>query len=218
MAKCPGQDKRFWKPEDIFEIDCPECGASVEFWKDDPKLRCPQCRQLLTNPKLDLSCAQWCKYARECLGTLSASDSVLCSNLIDDVKKLFEDDPKAIEHVTEVLKYAETIQLTEGGDPLVVKAAAILHNAPDIAKDILTNHGVDPELIQLVCQTIASLHSAKDMDTTEFEIVWDAVRLTNFTAEFPDANPQNAGPLIDKAFKTTQGRKLAKNLFTNHPQ
>jgi hypothetical protein len=220
MAKCPGQDKRFWKPDDIFDVNCPECGAAVEFWKDDPKLRCPHCKQVVTNPKLDLSCAQWCKYARECLGTLSASDSVLCSNLIEDIKKTFENDPDQIEHVTEVLKFAETIQLTEGGDPLIVKAAAILHSTakdstPNVARDILTSHAVDPELIDHICRTIASLHSSQHMDTIEFKIVWDAVRLTNFTDEFPDAKPETTGPLIEKAFKTTQGQTLAKKLFTN---
>ena len=34
-VQCPGQDMRFWKPEDIFEAPCPHCGARMEFWKDD---------------------------------------------------------------------------------------------------------------------------------------------------------------------------------------
>ena len=33
--KCPGQDSRYWKPGAIFEALCPECGAGVEFFKDD---------------------------------------------------------------------------------------------------------------------------------------------------------------------------------------
>lgn len=67
MFKCPGQDQRFWKPEDIFEAKCPNCGASMEFWKDDPKLKCRKCNRVITNPKLDLGCAKWCKYADKCL-------------------------------------------------------------------------------------------------------------------------------------------------------
>ena len=74
MSKCPGQDQRYWKPDDIFEINCRECGTVIEFWKDDPKLKCPKCKKLITNPKLDLSCAKWCKYAKECRGTQPVPD------------------------------------------------------------------------------------------------------------------------------------------------
>ena len=35
MARCPGQDMQFWKPEDIYDVECPKCQAKVEFWKDD---------------------------------------------------------------------------------------------------------------------------------------------------------------------------------------
>lgn len=68
MPKCPGQDQRFWKPEDIFEKPCPTCGKMVEFWKDDPRRKCPHCHALLVNPKLDFGCAAWCPQAKQCLG------------------------------------------------------------------------------------------------------------------------------------------------------
>jgi hypothetical protein len=68
MPKCPGQDLRFWKTEDIFEKPCPTCKKMVEFWKDDPRRKCPHCKALLTNPKLDLGCAKWCPQAKQCLG------------------------------------------------------------------------------------------------------------------------------------------------------
>jgi Zn finger protein HypA/HybF involved in hydrogenase expression len=65
---CPGQDTQFWKPGDIFEIVCPACGAKVEFFKDDAKRRCPGCGHQFPNPKLNLGCAKWCKFADKCLG------------------------------------------------------------------------------------------------------------------------------------------------------
>ena len=67
MNKCPGQDQRFWKPEDIFEVRCPACGCKVEFFKDEPKLKCRGCGQMVVNPKIESGCAKWCKYAEQCL-------------------------------------------------------------------------------------------------------------------------------------------------------
>ncbi len=68
MFRCPGQDQRFWKPEDIFEVQCPGCGQPIEFFKDEPKLKCRKCGQIVVNPKIDLGCAQWCQYAKQCMG------------------------------------------------------------------------------------------------------------------------------------------------------
>jgi len=66
--RCPGQDKQFWKPEDIYYVECPKCRAKVEFWKDDVYRRCKKCGHRFRNPKLDLGCAEWCPYASLCLG------------------------------------------------------------------------------------------------------------------------------------------------------
>lgn len=237
MPKCPGQDQRFWKPDDIFDIECSSCGALVEFWKDEPKLKCPKCKNQLVNPKLDPGCAEWCKYAKECLGGLgSPDDSILCDNLVKEMKNIFADDQKRINHALSVLKYAEQLQAIESGDPLVIKAAAVLHDigipqaqikhgsaagkfqeieGPAIAEKILAKYGVEAELIEHICKIIANHHSAKDIDTTEFRIIWDADWLINFPEEFPDANKEKAKEMLEKIFKTQQGRKLAYKLFTN---
>lgn len=66
---CPGQDTRYWTPEDIFEVACPSCGHLVEFFKDDVHRRCDRCNHEMTNPELNFGCAQWCQHASECLGT-----------------------------------------------------------------------------------------------------------------------------------------------------
>ena len=72
MFRCPGQDQRYWKPEDIFDVRCPHCGYEIEFWKDEPNHQCPECAKMVRNPRLDTGCAQWCKHAEECLpGELS---------------------------------------------------------------------------------------------------------------------------------------------------
>ena len=66
-SHCPGQDMRYWKPEDIFTVPCPHCRAEIEFWKDEPVRQCPSCRKEVRNPKLDPGCAESCRHASECL-------------------------------------------------------------------------------------------------------------------------------------------------------
>jgi len=66
--RCPGQDTRFWKTGDIFNILCPFCKNSIEFWKDDPSRPCQKCKKEVRNPRIDLGCAKWCKFADKCLG------------------------------------------------------------------------------------------------------------------------------------------------------
>jgi hypothetical protein len=65
-VKCPGQDTRYWKKGDIFDVPCPECGREVEFFKDDVRRQCP-CGRFIVNPKLDLACAEWCEHAEKCV-------------------------------------------------------------------------------------------------------------------------------------------------------
>jgi len=71
MLRCPGQDQRFWKPEDVFEVHCPGCGRSVEFFKDEPNVKCRNCSCVVINTKINLGCAQWCRYATQCAGASS---------------------------------------------------------------------------------------------------------------------------------------------------
>jgi NADH pyrophosphatase NudC (nudix superfamily) len=66
--KCPGRDMRHWSPEDIYDVECPQCGTAIEFFKDDRARKCPHCRHEVHNPRLDLGCVRWCQSADECLG------------------------------------------------------------------------------------------------------------------------------------------------------
>ena len=68
--KCPGQDSRYWKPGAIFETQCPQCGADLEFFKDDTTRNCKKCGHRIVNPKMDFGCASYCPYAEQCLGAL----------------------------------------------------------------------------------------------------------------------------------------------------
>jgi putative nucleotidyltransferase with HDIG domain len=235
MVRCPGQDQRFWKPGDIFEVQCPGCGENVEFFKDEPKLKCRNCEQTVVNPKIDLGCAEWCQYAEQCLGVNIVKNlKVMRDKLIGEMKNVFGDDQKRIEHSLAVLDYAEQIQNVEGGDPLIVRAAAILHDigiqeaerkynssagkyqeieGPPIAQEILKRYDISDGAIEHICRIIANHHHAKDIDTVEFRIVWDADHIVNLLVDSYKARNEKLQEIIDKTFKTDEGRRLAAELF-----
>jgi len=72
-AKCPGQDSRFLKPQDIAEAECQSCGRTVEFWPDEAVCRCSRCGQRMANPHLNLRCLEWCAHAEACLEQIRSS-------------------------------------------------------------------------------------------------------------------------------------------------
>jgi putative nucleotidyltransferase with HDIG domain len=237
MFRCPGQDQRFWKPDDIFEVHCPDCGQPVEFFKDELKLKCRNCGRMVVNPKIDLGCAEWCKYAEKCLSAVTMKNAdVIRSKLVDEMKKMFGTDQKRIDHALIVLDYAEKIQAAEGGDPLIVKAAAILHDigiqqaekkhgssagkyqeieGPIIARAILSKYDLDKDLLEHIIKIIANHHSAKEIDTLEFRCVWDADWLVNFPEEFGNKEKEEREKLINRIFRTVRGRQMAIYLFVN---
>jgi predicted amidophosphoribosyltransferase len=65
---------RFWRPEDIFDVVCPVCQNEIEFWKDEPMRVCSQCKREILNPKMDLSCTDWCTSANACVGKAVTKD------------------------------------------------------------------------------------------------------------------------------------------------
>jgi putative nucleotidyltransferase with HDIG domain len=134
--KCPGQDMRYWKPGDIFNTRCPGCGGSVEFFKDEVRRKC-RCGHVVTNPKLDFGCAEWCPYAEQCVGAVP--EEVKAKRRMEqeishrerislEMEKYFGRDLKRINHSMKVARYAEQILKIEGGDPLIVLGAAYLHD------------------------------------------------------------------------------------------
>ena len=67
MAKlvCPGSSFLVQpKPE---EICCPNCGNNLEIWSDEMRSICDQCGRTAMR-KTAVSCVEWCKMAKECVG------------------------------------------------------------------------------------------------------------------------------------------------------
>jgi hypothetical protein len=188
-----------------------------------------------------LGCAQWCQFAKECLGfdpqslglEQKTQDS-LADKLIAEVKAEFGEDQKRISHALQVLDRAEQIMRQEGGQPRVVISAALLHDigireaerthgssagkyqeieGPPIAKRIMERAGFDEETINHVCRIVGSHHSGKDIDTTEFRIISDADWLVNIPEEFPDKSGSDLEQIIDRVFRTSTGKAIALKLF-----
>ena len=63
-SKCPGQDMRNLR---VSIHKCPNCGAEVEIFSDEIRVKCPKCKQHVYKEKVP-SCIEWCTSARECLG------------------------------------------------------------------------------------------------------------------------------------------------------
>lgn len=126
--KCPGQDLRYWKPEDIFEENCPHCGNILEFWKTDIGVRCDQCRRFVANPCFDLGCANWCSYAQQCLGDVAKGfgrpDSVM-----DKIKEAMIDilGDAVLQEYQEALVMAEELSTKRGAELMVIAMAFCLH-------------------------------------------------------------------------------------------
>ena len=62
--KCPGQDIRDLR---VSVHKCPNCGAEVEIFSDEMRVKCHKCGQYVHREKVP-SCIEWCSSARECLG------------------------------------------------------------------------------------------------------------------------------------------------------
>jgi len=68
MSQCPGSDMQQWSLDAIYDVECKNCGYMVEFFKDETKRKCPECKEVVLNDRIDLGCAKWCPYAESCLG------------------------------------------------------------------------------------------------------------------------------------------------------
>ena len=234
--KCPGQDMRFWGPDDVFELSCQACGEPVEFFRDDAFRRCPKCGGRIENPNVTLGCAQWCAYAKECLGydpkTVDATgseDQSLMDKLIEAVKDEFHADPQRFSDALLMLDRAEYLLRHEGGDPRVVRAAALLYKldnradeqspntppaedttseGPSIATRIMRVLAVDRATIEHVRHIIVPPSDDRS-DTLEARIVRDAARLVTVLDEVPQSRPPSADTPLSEAFETDSGRAKA---------
>ena len=231
ISKCPGQDTRFWKPDDVYFVECPKCGKPVEFFKDDIRRRCKKCGHMFINPRLNLGCARWCQFADQCVGAIDKEE--FKEIIILAMKEHLEGDQKRMDHALKVLEFAEKILEKEEGNPKVVIAAAILYDIgvheaerkPEgakgsnqekdslpIVRGILERSGSKDEVIEEVCQIIESHHHPEKIDNLNGKIVYDAVRLVNLKGKYDIDDKEGLKKIINEGFFTTAGKEIAKEI------
>jgi len=154
--------------------------------------------------------------------------------LTDEMKKVFGDDRQRIDHAFKVYGFCEQIAKEEGGNKEIIAAAGLLHDigikaaeekygssagkfqemeGPVIAREILDRTELSEDDKEHVCRIVGSHHSAGDIDTVEFRILWDADWLVNIPEEHGDLTGEQLKNLVARVFKTKVGRELAEELF-----
>jgi hypothetical protein len=213
--KCPGQDMQFWKAGDIFEVACPRCGGTVEFFKDDTARRCGHCGHRFANPKMDFGCAAYCPYAEQCIGDLPPEVAAQQENLLKDkvavaVKQYYGRDFRRIGHTSRVARYAEQIARAENANLAVVLAAAFLldvdrvgpaqasshapgagrHDRTAVARAILDRVHARRDMADAVCDLIQQIQGGNGQASCEAGVMRDAVLLANLEEQKRDGTLQ----------------------------
>jgi hypothetical protein len=175
QMKCPGQDTRYWKPDDIFVAECPKCGAEIEFFKDDARRRCAWCGHMFYNPKIELGCAEWCQYAEKCVPDLVRAKKAAQNFkelLSEMVKSHLEGGPADWERTAKGVQYAQDLLKAEGGDPKVVLAAVLLHRVePTTAQKFLSELETEPEITDAVLALVGGRGGERDLNQHLFHDV-----------------------------------------------
>ncbi|MFO8049798.1 MAG: HD domain-containing protein [Desulfosudaceae bacterium] len=236
--KCPGQDTQYWDPEAIYEEKCPECGATIEFFKDDPSRKCPGCGNKIVNPRLDFGCAAYCPYAEQCLGTLPEEflqkrEELLKDRVAVEVKRYFQTDFKRIGHAAAVARHAEQIGKKEQGNLAVIMTAAYLHDigikkaeekhnsaaatyqeqeGPAVAREILEKLGAAEAMIEEVCDIVGHHHHPRPDETLNFKVVYDADLIANLEEQHQEKplEAERLEKIMAKSFLTEAGQQRAR--------
>jgi hypothetical protein len=238
--RCPGQDKAYWKEDPAFEMPCPKCGADVEVFRDESTARCGQCDHRFKNPKIDLNCARWCAYAKECVGfappkqpSSNLGEGALASRLIQAVKEEFNENPERIARSLVAFQHARELARAEGGDPRVVLMASLLLEIdtlpaageksdeigpPTRIMEILAELGLDDETIRRVCRIIADCRSSQsgqsqESQSLESRIVSDSDTLARLSSPEIRADRSRVEETIENRMRTPAGKKRARELF-----
>jgi hypothetical protein len=198
--KCPGQDQRYWTPEDIFDVGCPYCGREIEFWKDEPFRLCRGCDREVRNPRFDLACADWCASADGCLGH-GLERGAVASPVVERLMALLETHlaghQPELDRARAVCARVDTLLRSEKADPRVAKPAGMLAGAafgtsrndgavgheddprisePEVMRGLLCGAGISEREAANIERIVRSVLVSDIGTDAESRLVWDAVQ------------------------------------------
>ena len=229
---CPGQNTMFWKPDDIFDVRCPNCDRPVEFWKDDSKRTC-DCGHRFLNPKRDLGCLEYCRYAEQCMPEMFEGESLKAlyrDRLLVTAKIKMKPDDASLERSQKIAELVEEILDEEGGQPKVVFAATILGNlvlnsqahgeqsassaqgdSPSaITRKVLADIGTEKEVTDQVCQIIENRINGTSSEDLDSKIVSDALMLADLLDKKALLEEAALERLVDSKIQTETGKRVAR--------
>lgn len=217
--KCPGQDSRYWGSEAIFDVPCPACSTLVEFFKDEATRRCTKCGFRFRNPSIDVGCAEWCKYAKQCFGDVPLNEDTtpldkvsVLDSLVAAARDVVGENEPGVRRGMRVVAQAQELLMEEEGVPKVVFAAAILSDmkTPEVARRVLEKADVDAETAGIVL----GLVRGKQVEGSEKErqLVMDAVVLEALVEAL--GSKKTKAKVDPKAIKKKLGTKAARRRVT----
>jgi len=221
--KCPGQDMKYWKDDAIFDVNCPKCGAAIEFYKDDTSRKCSRCNHRLVNPKMDFGCASYCQFAEQCLGTLpeefmGSREDLLKDKVAVEMKRHFRTDFTSIRYATDAARHVEDIGKAEGGNLAVLLCAAYLHGVNlESARSILQKAGAAERLIEEICGLLALQSNLPEEPSPLAQILHDAIALSRFRDGLQERRKDNRSiqELINQEFFTKSAQSIASELLSS---
>ncbi|ABB14447.1 hypothetical protein [Carboxydothermus hydrogenoformans] len=213
MWKCPGQDRSFWKIDDIFEAPCPHCGEMIEFWKDDITIKCPHCKNFVTNPKFNPGCAAWCNYADKCLGAVAheiqSQPEIVKTRVEVNVRKYLLNQPELLGLSLKAGEYAEKLAEKLQVSPLVPVVAAYFHKiAEKSTRQELARKAKLPEEAYAAVEKLL----AGEGNQQEMAIYNDSVKLASLHHKTLEEIEENYQQFLNE-FSLEASREYAQKVF-----
>lgn len=234
--QCPGQDSQYWKDDAIYEVDCPKCGKSVEFYKDDTTRKCNHCQHRFVNPKMDFGCAAYCQFAEQCIGDLpeefvAGQESLLKDKVAVEAKRFFKTDFKRIAQAVRVARYVEQLSKEEAGNTAVLLCSAYIMEMTDacdsltiqdsqtsteFATGVLTRLKASEPMIEAVCGMLEQSEQGKaSPSNTDQAILHDARILSRLEESLKSDSSETGLPAeeTENMLLTDIGKRLMKDLL-----
>lgn len=157
------------------------------------------------------------------------------NELYKEMITYYQSDPKRIQHFTKVHSYAKLIGELEGLDSTkqyILELAALAHDigikvseekygncngklqeqeGPSIARPMLENLNLNPNIISRVLFLIGHHHTYTDIDDLDFQILVEADFLVNLYEDHADIKSIKSA--LSNIFKTKTGTDICKKMF-----